>query len=406
MKYLIFGKFSLNHIYFLFYPFIMMIQKLLEDNLKGNAIAKKFFYVYLAILSNLFSVIPFIIYRKLSKRKKVEKENKARNDIDYIYNNKALELSKRWIKPTFIIAIFEFISEIILCTFHFCNNDPTLSNYQLEIFFVINTVTQYFASYFILNYHFYKHHYLSFVINLVCSIIFLIIDIIELVKNKVSQYQFYIWAILRTIKFILLAIKDNYSKKVLFEGYISIFTLILFLGIFKILFLIIYTIPFIFLKTKDTNQVIFIGFVELLKGTKLLLSIGILICKFAYTTFSLLLIDKFSPSHLPLAFLMYSFVNNIYMVIKNLVNHKKNEYYLYLNFAFYIILFIATMIHNEIIIINVCGFNENTKMFLKIKLDEEVKDNLLPFDDENNNVENQNTLKENSIPLAETNPQN
>ena len=63
----------------------MMIQKLLEDNLKGNAIAKKFFYVYLAILSNLFSVIPFIIYRRLSKRKKVEKENKARNDIDYIY---------------------------------------------------------------------------------------------------------------------------------------------------------------------------------------------------------------------------------------------------------------------------------------------------------------------------------
>ena len=108
----------------------MMIQKLLEDNLKGNAIAKKFFYVYLAILSNLFSVIPFIIYRRLSKRKKVEKENKARNDINYIYNDKSIELSKRWIKPTFIIAIFEFISEIILCTFHFCNNDPTLSNYQ------------------------------------------------------------------------------------------------------------------------------------------------------------------------------------------------------------------------------------------------------------------------------------
>jgi len=64
------------------------------------------------------------------------------------------------------------------------------------------------------------------------------------------------------------------------------------------------------------------------------------------------------------------------------------------------------MIHNEIIIINVCGFNESAKMFLKIKLDEEVKDNLLPFDDENNNVENQNTLKENSIPLAETNPRN
>ena len=407
MKYLLFGKFSFNHIYFIFYPVFMMIQLILEDNLKGNAIAKKFFYVYLEVLSHLLSLIPFFIYKKLSKRKSEEKQinKRTKSDIDLIYTDKSTEFIKKCLKTTFIIAIFEFISYIILCTFHFVNNDPSLSNYQLEIFFVINTVTQYFASYFILNYQFYKHHYLSFGINLACSFIFLIIDIIELVRNKVSQYQFYIWALLRALKFILLAIKDNYSKKVLFEGYLYIFTLILIIGLYELFFLIIYSIPFIFLKTKDTKQIIFISFLEFLKGTKLILSIGILICKFAYITFSLILIDRFSPSHLPLAFLLFSFVNNIYMVIKNVVNQKKNAYYLYLNFAFYVILFIATMIHNEIIIIDVCGFSKNTKMFLNKKLDEEIKGNLLPDDDdEYYSFESQMTGKEKEIPIVELNP--
>ena len=294
MKYIIFGNFSFNHIYFLLYAVFTPISSILKNNINGNEVEKSFYSFYLVILSRLLAIIPFLIYKKFSKSKR-EKENqeskrtKSEGDINYIYNDKSNETQKHLARSTFIVAIFEFLAESLICIFYFFNDLPNISSVELGLFTIFNTVTQYFGSYFILNYHFYKHHYLSFVINLVCSIIFLIIDIIELVKNKVSQYQFYIWAILRTIKFILLTIKDNYSKKVLFEGYISIFTLILFL-IFKILFLIIYTIPFIFLKTKDTNQVIFIGFVELLKGTKLLLSIGILICKFAYTIFSLLLL--------------------------------------------------------------------------------------------------------------------
>ena len=33
------------------------------------------------------------------------------------------------------------------------------------------------------------------------------------------------------------------------------------------------------------------------------------------------------------------------------------------------------MIHNEIIIINRCGFNENTKLFLDDKVKQEIKEN-------------------------------
>ena len=402
MKYLIFRKFSFNHIYFLLYAIFVLAQKILKDNLKGDKIAKEFFNIYLVIISRLLSFIPYLIYKKLSKTMREKKENKLKVDIKYMYTNKTKKTKKNT-KYSFIVAIFEFIAEIVRSIFYFFNNDFSFSNYQLEIIFIFNTVTVYFGSYFILHYHFYKHHYLSFWVNLACLIAFLIIDIIELIKNKISQYPFYILSFIKLLKLILMSIKDVYSKKVLFENYMSTFTLMLITGLYELLFLAFYTIPFIFIKVKNKPQIIFIDFIEFLRGTQLILSLSILICKFAYALFLLIIIDKFSPSHLPLSFILYSFFDNIYFIIKNAVNHNKNEYYLFINFVFYIILFIASMIHNEIIIINKCGLNTNTKMFLDIKLNEEIKDYILPNDDENI-PENRASINENIIPMVEIRP--
>ena len=398
MKYLIFGKFSLNHIYFLFYAVFVLVHKIIKDNLKGDKIAKNFFYLYLVVLSRLLSIVPYLIYKKLSKTNKDEKRSKSIINITYRHDSiSKIELKKKIAKSTFIVAIFEFIAEIFQSIFFFLNKESSISNYQLEIFLVFNTVTQYFASFLILNYQFYKHHYLSFGINLGCLVISLIVDIIELIRNKISHYQFYIFALLKMLKQILMAIKDSYSKKVLYKEYLSTFTLMLISGLYELLFLAIFSVPFIFLKSRDSQNIIFIDFLKFLKGTNLILSICTLICKFAFTLFLLIIIDKFSPSHLPLAFLLYSFLYNIYMIINNSIKNVENEYYLFLNFVFYAILFIGAMIHNEIIIINTCGFNNKTKMFLDMKLDEEKKDYQLPNDDENEVSDNQSTLSQSSI---------
>ena len=45
------------------------------------------------------------------------------------------------------------------------------------------------------------------------------------------------------------------------------------------------------------------------------------------------------------------------------------------------------MIHNEIIIINKLGFSKNTKMFLDMELEEEIKDiRIFTGDDEENDT--------------------
>ena len=79
---------------------------------------------------------------------------------------------------------------------------------------------------------------------------------------------------------------------------------------------------------------------EYFKGTQILVTLGLFISCFAYEAFLLIIIDRFSPSHLPLGFILHAFFNNIYRIIKNSIDNNENESYLYYNFIIYIILFI------------------------------------------------------------------
>lgn len=406
MKYIIFGKFSFNHIYFLLYAVFTLIRSILKDNINGNEVEKNFYSFYLVVLSRLLAIIPFLIYKKFSKSKR-EKENqeskrtKSEGDINYIYNDKSNETQKHLARSTFIVAIFEFLAESLICIFYFFNDLPNISSVELGLFTIFNTVTQYFGSYFIFNYHFYKHHYLSFGINFACAIIFLSIDIIEIVKTEITEYQYYVYILLRILKFLLFAIRDNFAKKALYEEYLSTFALMIIMGLYEILFLAVFSAPFVFLKTKITNKNIFIEFLDFLKGKNLILSIFVFITDFAYEAFLLIIIDRFSPSHLPLAFLLSSFLYNLYFLINQYIKNYVVSYYIYLKFAFYVILFIAAMIHNEVIIINKCGFNKSTKMFLDMKLNEEIKEYKLSVDEDETEFDNQITLNEKTLSMED-----
>ena len=363
----------------------------------------QFYSIYSLVLSRILAIIPLLINKRLSKSKKIEPKTKANeNDIQYIYNDKKRYLYNNIMKSSLKVAVFEFLAESSICIFYFINDKPEVSIiYSLQIFVVINAITQYIVSYIVLNYHFYKHHYLSFAINSFCILILIIIDIIEIVDKKISDFQFYIYIFMRLIKLALLSFCDNYAKHALFTEYISPFTLMTLMAFYETIFLIIFSIPFIFLKTSDTGESIFVDFLSYLKGINILISIGILLCNFFFELFVLIIIDRFSPSHLPLGFLIYSFCINIYKIIKNTIENKENKWFLYTNFLMYIILFIAAMIHNEIIIVNKWGFNKNTKLFLDMKMKDEertISETILN-EDINRDKDNTEDKTEKMIPL-------
>ena len=102
------------------------------------------------------------------------------------------------------------------------------------------------VSYIVLNYHFYKHHYLSFGINIGCIIFLIIVDTEQIIEKKIVDYQFYILIVMHIIKLLLFSIEDNYAKYALHIEFLSPFSLLISLAIYETIFLIIFMIPFCF----------------------------------------------------------------------------------------------------------------------------------------------------------------
>ena len=241
-------------------------------------------------------------------------------------------------------------------------------------------------------------------INIICVIISLTMDIVMITNKSITNYRYYIFILVRLIRMIIFSFKNSYTKLVFNYELLSPYSLLLYKAIYETIFLAIFSIPFIFIKIKDENidnESIFIGFKEYLTGINFLYSFLILFCNFFYRLFIMIIIDRFSPNHLPLAYTLDSFGLTLSTIIQLAIENKYINWNYYAMFAVYIILLIAAMIHNEIFIINKCGLNEKTKYFLDIKLNEENKNlYLLPKDendDEDDNIEKNCILLEDKV---------
>ena len=308
-------------------------------------------------------------------------------------------------KYTILVSILDFAGEASVFLFYFINNNKEIvSLYTLNTYLIFNTVFQYLASYILLKAHFYKHHWLSMFINIICVIISLTMDIVMITNKSITNYRYYIFILVRLIRMIIFSFKNSYTKIVFNYELLSPYSLLLYKAIYETIFLAIFSIPFIFIKIKEENidnESIFIGFKEYLTGINFLYSFLILFCNFFYRLFIIIIIDRFSPNHLPLAYTLDSFGLTLSTIIQLAIENKYINWNYYAMFAVYIILLIAAMIHNEIFIINKCGLNEKTKYFLDIKLNEENKNlYLLPKDendDEDDNIEKNGILLEDKV---------
>ena len=384
MKCITFQKPKLYHLFFLCYFVSMFFREYLNDVLFENLKFKSgyFFRMYTYIISHLISFIPYFISLCLSKN-----EVKFDNNLDihksknktYIYNDGIKRYKGKYlIKPVLIVSLFGFFSEAVFYIFFLINNDfYSVLIYNLSIYLILNTVTIYLVSYFVLKTHFYKHHYLSLKINSICFVISLIFDIIRIVKLNIKQYSYYIYIVIRIIKLILLCFLFTYSKKVLNSCFLSPYSIIAFRSIYETIFLTIFSIPLCFIKVYDFKDgdeeiIIFKNFLKYLTGSNLIYSILMLIDDYLIDIFSMLIIDKFSPSHLTLAMILESFAHMGYKIISKNVKGLDIYWNQYANLGIYVILLIGSMIHNEILVINKWGLNAKIQKSLNNEFINEI----------------------------------
>jgi hypothetical protein len=122
---------------------------------------------------------------------------------------------------------------------------------------------------------------------------------------------FYIAKKILTIVFY--SVEDVIGKKVLLEEFINIYSLLIYRAIGVTVFLVLFSIPFIFVevtdisgKTEETG-IIFGRIMNLFVKLNFLKIIMFIITNFFYNIFIWLIIDKFSPSHYAISNILESF---------------------------------------------------------------------------------------------------
>ena len=157
------------------------------------------------------------------------------------------------------------------------------------------------------------------------------------------------------------------------KNFITPYYLLLLRGIFEIILLIFFSIPFIFIKVEDINNeksIIFNQFWKSINSEIALKIILLIIINFFYNVNIWIIIDFFTPNHLSMANIFEYFGFSIYNLIDFyfLGNKNQNEVIIFLFLSIFVFLLIGAFIHNEVIILNFCKLNEKTKLFWTKKL--------------------------------------
>ena len=158
---------------------------------------------------------------------------------------------------------------------------------------------------------------------------------------------------------IFYSLEYAFGKKVILYGYLSFYLIIIMKGVIKLIFNIIFSVIVLIADRK-----ILTTFNVYFKEKKsILLIIGKIIIKFFYDLFLWIIVDKFSPNYTCLAILLEELCNFVAdllvtKIFSELGDHK------YIRIVLYVISFIGVILHNQIIVINICGLGEDTKYFL------------------------------------------
>jgi len=385
-KFFIFPKFEWKYLLFLAFFIFSFIYNFVNRwiSLNSKDVAQPFINVYLFNVSDYISLIPFLIIKirtyHSNKKNKVKNEilKSVKSSLSTSYQEKVKKEKNFYIYMA-LLSIFDFMSNISSLMFYliYGKNDRSVSENNLSSLLIFNIIVIYVLSRFLLNTYFYRHHYFSFLINIICILILGSIDIINIIgtekKEKTGMIIFYIAKKILTI--IFYSIEDIIGKKILMKYFIDIYTLLLCRGLGETGLFVLFAIPFIFVEVTDVSdktkppqkEIIYKRIGRLLSNFNYKI-ILFTISNFLKNTFIWLIIDFFSPSHYAVSSVLESLGNliRLWIIEPDTVDRP------IMRLIIFLVLILAGLIHTEMIVFNFFGLQKNTKLFLEYKEKEDL----------------------------------
>ena len=292
---------------------------------------------------------------KTDNNKNNEPTKKKTLEIELEYNNQYKELTTDKFRFIFLSAILDFILTIMV--YCFCINFK-LNLWMFDILFIC------MFSHVILKSKFYKHQYLCLMIIVILGIIINIdlyfyqneikTDIIEVVIKYFSEIIFSLCVVLN--KFTIEKKFASPYEICFIQGVINLFLYIICLLIFK-----------------DLDD--FFSYWNEINNIEVYLFLILMFIQFIFNLFIFITLKKFTVCHI----LIIIVIAELEPFCRDLVHNNFNSIIIIIEFI--CILFIL-LIFNEIIEINCCGLQKNTKKNIIKRAEIELEMSIKGFDDQ------------------------
>ena len=403
-----FGILNYKLIIPLIYPFFYQIRRIIHKD------SKPFYELFTNFLGYLFGGLIYLIVkyriRKTANKKGKEKEKNKEQEIkaeddernsiikkqilvrpnnDIISNQIEIEKKKLENQKTKNKYLYLFIFALInlipmpLEAFTVDNiniNFKMSSSLLYFIFFYI------FFSRIILGYKIYFHQIFSLLIIIVCIPILLILFFINYIENEKEKepFKLFLYSLVLILIVCLYSLNDVLQKKFYNTFIDSPYFLMFIIGLISLSILIPYeliTVIIYGIENKSINGILFQIKNNFEKYSFLYLLIFVLdiISAFLWIAGIQLTIYYFTPCHFIIS-------ESLSQILTTLIQESINEYNLSLKiiiYALYIIIVFASLIYNEIIIINVDSLSRNTK---KKIIDREILEKCLALNGINEEI--------------------
>lgn len=367
------GELKFHFVILLISPIGYILARIIYQNYLINP----YYYLFIFFLSHFLSLIPLLIYKKNEKEQnKKDKENKdinrkiipedlqVKNEID-ILKEKLEELKKiQKIKNIAIFGILYFISFVLFYFSNYISNTTFYGNISMisEVlyFSLFNKI--------LLGRFFYSHHCFSIILMSIGKIGLYIILMIQFIQSEEenAMRDFIIPFIIDFFLYLIFTFFLIKSKIIIEKYFISPYEMIFYLGLLGAILLLIFEPITFFIKCNNEHSLLcykgklggIINGIKQLSSIKgLFASLGIMLSLFLTTLGLWMTVAYLSPSH-------YLTSESIGAFGLNIVNECYRNNKLLKNPLFYIFPFItifACFIYNEILIINACNLNYNTR---------------------------------------------
>lgn len=371
MKFCIFEPPSKKLLYYLGYIVFAYIRELFEYQL-NHIFEKKeaqfFEFAFFYTIGDLICGLLVLIIKKRSDSVKIEETENSKNDLKYtssmknslIFNDNQSNLRYLSLKRVLYLSIYDLLAQscIVIYFFIYAKDGTKVEYNNLNLTLIVDITSRFILHKIRLGMKFYSHFYLSITLNILSFFILSISDIYFL--NNSTGYRNWVYLGFTIISTIFYSFENVEGKIGLNIEFLNVYSLIFYKGIIQSCFLIIIAIVFLSLK----QYYLFTAFIN--EERNIFFTITII---FLYLMFNLFtniciwkIIDIYSIQHLTIAKGGSSFIFYISSLIRDgKINYPDNKNILYFTDIFgFILLFISTLIHNEIIIFNCCGLNTHT----------------------------------------------